>query len=107
MKHTKIPFFSNRLLFLHDLDSRTTLQTPQLSIDESKQSSPKSARLSSTKAVGSSIDSTESQPTQKILAEIYNESKPATLVNRESVPESEEDIDRKFERAKSVSERSD
>ena len=91
MKHTS---FS-------DLDSRTILHTPQLSIDDSRQSSPRSSHFVSTKA-NESTDSNDFQSLPRDIPEIYNENGNPILGYRESVPESEDDIDRRFERAKLV-----
>lgn len=88
-------------LFILDLDSRSVLHTPQLSIDDSRHSSPRSSHFISTKA-NESTDSNDLQTIPRDIPEIYNENGSPILGYRESLPLSEEDIDRRFERAKLV-----
>lgn len=87
---------------LYYLDSRPNLQTPQLSLDEPKQPSHKSRRLDSTNTVDSATTA-DSQSIQRTVSEIDSENKPAYLTNQKSVANSEDDINGKFEKAKSVS----
>jgi hypothetical protein len=97
LKNT-IDFFS--FLIFYYLDSRVNLQTPQSSIDETKQSSSNINRFDST-------DTNDSQSRSRNVSvtdsESNQESRLKPLGNEQSVPESEDDIDRKFKKVKLVS----